>query len=310
MRNRIVIICLFILAIITCLYFLIPAVSGLNYQTSANCTETAAARQITDKSKWNLWWPGKQKNDSTYSYKNCNYRIEKIMLNGIETTVYNDKISVKGVLQFIYDGTDSTEFRWTFSYVFSQNPITRFSEYFTVKEIQNNVEDLLKSIKKYFDRQENIYGMKIVKQKVTQSSMISTKKIFPHYPTTQEIYEMINSLKEYIKEKNGKEASYPMLNVYKEENNIYETMVAIPTKTDLPSEGDFRLKNMVLGNILMAEVKGGIYNVLKGEEELANYLNDYKKISPAIPFQSLVTNRKIETDTTKWITRLYYPIFN
>jgi hypothetical protein len=86
-------------------------------------------------------------------------------------------------------------------------------------------------------------------------------------------------------------------------------MVAIPTKTDLPSEGNFSLKKMVLGNILMAEVKGGMYTILKGEEEMTNYVNDYKKTAPAIPFQSLVTNRLVETDTSKWITRLYYPIF-
>ena len=66
---------------------------------------------------------------------------------------------------------------------------------------------------------------------------------------------------------------------------------------------------MVLGNILKAEVTGGLDRVKEGETELANYVDDYHKLSPAIPFQSLVTDRISQADSTKWITRLYYPIF-
>lgn len=151
--------------------------------------------------------------------------------------------------------------------------------------------------------------MKIIKQKVTPSSMISMNQTFLQYPSTQEIYSMINTVREYIRIKGGEENNHPMLNVYTEDKKVYKAMVAVPVKTDLPSEGKFRLKKLVLGNILMAEVNGGVETIMKAEKELSNYVNDYKKISPAIPFQSLITNRLLETDTSKWITRLYYPIF-
>ena len=66
---------------------------------------------------------------------------------------------------------------------------------------------------------------------------------------------------------------------------------------------------MVLGNILTGEVKGGVYVVTQAEQELKNFVTDFRRMSPAIPYQSLITNRMQETDTAKWITRLYYPIF-
>lgn len=303
------IVSLVVITIIIGLYFLVPASGNFTYQTAANCTETAVARQLNNKSKWELWWPGQKKSETTYRYKNYDYKIEKLLLNGVEVTVSNDEDSLKGMLQFMFYGTDSTEFQWTSSYNFSTNPIRRFGQYIESGKIKNNVKDLLEDIKEYFDRQENIYGMKIVKQKVTESSMISVKQAFSHYPSTEEIYSLIDSVEKYIKEKGGEESSHPMLNVHTDGDGIYETMVAVPTKTELPSEGNFKLKKMVLGNILMAEIKGGIYTVMKGEEELTNYVNDYKKIAPAIPFQSLVTNRLLEKDTSKWITQLYYPIF-
>jgi hypothetical protein len=65
---------------------------------------------------------------------------------------------------------------------------------------------------------------------------------------------------------------------------------------------------MVLGNILVAEVKGGVYTAEKAIEVLSVYANDKKRISPAIPYQSLVTDRMQVSDTSKWITRLFYPV--
>jgi len=35
---------------------------------------------------------------------------------------------------------------------------------------------------------------------------------------------------------------------------------------------------------------------------------DYQRAIIAIPFQMLITDRTKETDSTKWITRLYYPV--
>jgi len=309
MKKLILILCVCIILFAGAVYFLIPTSQKLAYQTVVSCTESGVSRQIINKEKWPLWWPGQIKNNSVYSYKSYEYNFKKILLNGIETTIGNKQDSVKGFLQFAYNGNDSTQFLYTSNYNFSANPFKKIVQYFQLKKIENNIENLLADIKKYFDNPENIYGLNILKQKVTESSMISLKHTFQHYPSTQEIYGMIQSVKEYIHTKGGEENDFPMFHVQVEEPTTYEVMVAIPTKIDLPSEDKFQLKKMVLGKILVAEVKGGIYSVMKGDEELTNYISDYKKISPAIPFQSLVTNRLLEADTTKWITKLYYPVF-
>ena len=39
-----------------------------------------------------------------------------------------------------------------------------------------------------------------------------------------------------------------------------------------------------------------------------DYFLDSKRASPAIPYELMVTDRSAETDTAKWVTRLYYPI--
>jgi hypothetical protein len=66
---------------------------------------------------------------------------------------------------------------------------------------------------------------------------------------------------------------------------------------------------MIAGNILVAEVKGGPYTVTNAFNSLHDYVTDHDLQSPAIPFQSLITNRLQQPDSTKWITKIYYPIY-
>lgn len=291
------------------MYFFIQTTNVFTDEIIISCTQDGAARKIVDKDKWKQWWPGNKQNENIYSFGHYNYRIDKILLNGFETTVYDNKDSAKAALEIFSSGIDSSQFLLTSTYKFSADPAKRLIQFFHFKTIKANLKDLAASIEKYFQQEKNIYGIQVLKQKVTDSSLIAVKQKFPRYPSTEEIYDMINSLKEYIREKGGEENNYPMLNVHQEKANLYEAMVAIPTKGDLPSEGKFQLKKMVLGNILMAEVRGGTGRILEGEQELTNYVYDHQKLSPAIPYQSLVTNRLTETDTSKWITRLYYPVF-
>lgn len=309
MKKWILFFCLFLLVSTASVYFFIPAKQNFSYATIITNTKDGASRIILDENKWQYWWPGKKENDTIYSYKNYNYRIRRVMLNSLDITVFNTTDSSKGSLQITESGIDSAGLIWTSAFNFSANPLERLIQYKRSYEIKSNIRNFLNDLTNYFDKQENIYGMKVVEGRVTDSSLISVKETFPHYPTTEEIYAMVQSLRDYIHKKGGEESNYPMLNVHFTGAGRYETIVAIPTRKDLPSEGKFLLKKMILGYILKAEVKGGIYTVMRGEKELENYANDHKKMSPAIPFETLVTNRLQEKDTTKWITGLYYPVF-
>lgn len=309
MKKNLIWFPLILVILIGAFYFYIPTTNKLRFQTIVNCTAGGATRQITNTGKWHLWWPGEEKDNNSFTYKNYHYRIDNIRLNGFGATIFNANDSIKAFFQFASIAIDSTQFQWAATYNFSTNPVKRFVQFVQFNKFKSNVKYLLADTKKYFNQQENIYGMKIVNETVKEATYISTKKTFSYYPSTKEIYELIGSLKNYIVRKGGEEKGDPMLHVEQEGPAIYETMVALPTKNELPSEGGFQLKKMILGNILMGEIKGGNYTILTGEKELANYVIDYNKLSPAVGFQSLVTNRLLEADTTKWLTRLYYPIF-
>jgi hypothetical protein len=39
-----------------------------------------------------------------------------------------------------------------------------------------------------------------------------------------------------------------------------------------------------------------------------NYISDYGRTIVAIPFASLITDRRLEPDSAKWVTRIYWPL--
>ena len=65
---------------------------------------------------------------------------------------------------------------------------------------------------------------------------------------------------------------------------------------------------MLPGTALTTEVKGGPAAIRTAFLQLENYITDYQREAPLIPFESLVTDRLHEKDTSRWITRIYYPV--
>jgi hypothetical protein len=88
----------------------------------------------------------------------------------------------------------------------------------------------------------------------------------------------------------------------------FETQVAIPTNHTLKNDGIVFARKMIPGNFLSAIVRGGEYSIRESMQQLDFYLKDHGKIQMARPFEQLITDRIMEPDTTKWLTRIYMPV--
>lgn len=291
------------------IYILIPSRINFTYSTKADCTETAATRMIIKNKEWDRWWPGVRKDSNYFNFKDTEFKIDKILLNGFQATIISNGNSAKGYLQVFASTDTSIILSWSGVSILSNNPVKRIIQYLQAKEINIAATELVNKMSEYFSDQKNIYGFKAVEERVKDSSMITIKKVIPHYPSTEEIYEQVNLIKAFTLKKGVKQKGQPLLNITKTGADIYQFMVGIPVEKDIASEGIFELKKMILGNVIRAQINGGVATVRKGEEQLFNYINDYKRSSPAIPFEELVTSRIEEKDSLKWITNLYYPVF-
>ena len=229
-------------------------------------------------------------------------------MNALEVSISNNQTFLNSLISIISINGDSIAVEWKSEMPENSNPINRIKNYIKAKELHNDMADILKSLQAFLKEDENIYGLKITQMKVKDTILISTKHISSSYPSTLTIYSIIKDLRNYLAKQGAGETNYPMLNII-EDSGYFRTMIAIPISKLIPERNHFILKRMVPGKILVTEVIGGSYTTNRALSQLNFYLDDNHLSSPAIPFESLITNRSLEPDTTKWITKIYYPIY-
>ncbi len=289
-------------------YILIPTVIVIRKSVSVNNNQKAMQRSLSDSSKWKFWWPGVISADRLV-FRNKDYLVTDHTFSSVLIDIINKNTIVKSSLTFISLTKDSANLEWSAEMYSSYNPYKRLTTYLYARSIGNDLLKILDIAKRYFSNSESIYGLDIRRETVKNSSLIFTIDSSLGYPSTEKIYGMIALLRKYIVNNNAVAVDSPMLNVHSNDSVFYITRVAIPTDRKLPPSGKIQYKWMLEGgNILSAEIKGDRKKVDSALEMVEKYVQDYKLIAPAIPFYSLMTNRLAEKDSSKWVTKIFYPI--
>jgi len=192
------------------------------------------------------------------------------------------------------------------------SPFEKIKYFYLNYKYKSEIEKIIKKISSNCEDLTIAYGGQIILTNLIDSTLIYIKTSTDSFPSVKEIYNKIKILEDYAKINGAKRTNHPMLNIKKisAENLKYEFSIALPINKDLPPFENISPKRMLAGGkFLTSTAKGGFNSVAKMEISLEHYLSDYAYSSPAIPFQSLVTNRMIQKDSTQWVTKLYYPIF-
>lgn len=295
-------------------YFLIPATLNISKVVRINATGSGTDRFLGDKLKWARWWPvnsSQLSNDTSgrFSYNNLIFQPGRRFLNTSEIIIGENNDTLSSTINVVSVRIDSLQVLWQCKIESSLNPVKRISQYFYAVAIKNSMTDILDTLKTFLEKNENIYNAVIRHTTVQDSSLIAIKMHLTNYPGNDTVYSLINTLRTYSRKFGAKETNFPMLSIRKDSTG-FATMVALPVDKVLPANGSIIFKRLIQGNLLVTEIKGGgIKTIEEKLVQMDNYVEDYQIISPAMPFESLVTDRSLETDTAKWVTRIYYPVF-
>ena len=236
------------------------------------------------------------------------YTPEDIKLMSVVLAT-SGKIKTVSELTLIPLELDSTLLQLQANVFTGYNPFARVSRYRASKKLEKNFTEILQAISNRYSKSINLYGYDIQRQAVIDSTLIYTFENMKGYPGMDRVYGIIDRLRDYVKLHSAKETGYPMLNIFTADSINYLVKVAIPVDKKLPSSGNISYKWMLGGgNILIAEVKGGQHQINKAHQQVLHYISDHHRKAPAIPFESLVTDRREEPDSNKWVTRVYYPV--
>jgi len=305
MKKILIALVLSVAFLLVAVYVLIPHRMKMEKTIKVIAALPGVSRVLTNDSSWKKWWPNK----TLFTYNGKQYKLGGNAFNVININIYDGADTIKSRMELVLLNSDSIMIMWNAEKQTSNNPFKRFSIYRDAKRTQENMSTLLGHIKSFLDKPENIYGFPIHKVSVVDSVLISARRSLDHKPGEKDIDAMIQRLRKYIAENNAIEKNLPMLNVMKIDSTDYEVMTAIPVNRSLPDTKEFTSKFMLKGgNILEVQIQGGPHTIESAFIELENYREDHQYTSPAIPYQLLITDRLKETDTTKWITKLYYPV--
>ncbi|MDE3142804.1 MAG: hypothetical protein KGL19_01535 [Bacteroidota bacterium] len=244
-----------------------------------------------------------------YRYKGFDYNIDKTVSNITEINVKSEKLDLKSSFISLNIYLDSSAIQWAAEIESGLNPLVRLNRYREAIRLKESMSDIMDQMKIFLDNSTNMYGILVKETQLKDSVLITVKMQTAKYPSVEEIYSQANKLSDYAISKNASVTNYPMLFVNKIDNAHYETMIGLPINKIIEQTSDIRIKRMPYnGNIFVTEIKGGPQIIQRSFQELNTYLFDSKRVSPAIPFEMMITDRLKEPDTTKWITKLYYPV--
>jgi hypothetical protein len=313
MKRIIVAIGSLLILLFASIYIFIPQKLKISSAIKYEVNGEGLFRFLLADSNWGKWWPGKisttQGSKKIFSYSGYDYSIKEVLYHSLELTLSKDQNSYKTLLKIISFEKDSTAIEIASELTSGSGPVNRIQNYFSAKKLKNNFDGLLSALKDHTKNIYDLYGYDIKNEKVQMQFLLSTSKVFPHYPTTEDVYSLVNVIRDYIKTTDGKEEFSPMLNIESKDSINYYVRVGVPVNKNIPGKENISLKQMVKnGNILVAEVKGDQKTINEAIKQIEKYITDYQRSNIAIPFQSLITDRSKEPDSTKWVTKIYYPV--
>lgn len=295
-----------ILSLITLMVFCLVAVfvfipsqivikgSKMVYQPTAS-----VIRGMMDTSRWSEWMP-----------KDISLQPTGSLVATIQGELDQDgvRVPVEFSIQAGEKNISTIDYLTTMDNA-QWSPFTRVQYFLFAKNIQNKLDKVITAASNYYNYSKGIYGFEIVETKVKDSSLIAIDQTLLDTPTVDQIYQMVQQLEQHIASHNGKIKGAPMVNITRVDANEVYTQVALPIERDIPVEGNFTLKKMVLGNLLAVAVEGDQVKVNQAFEATKQYIIDRQKTSPAIPFIIYNTNRLLEKDPKRWKSTINYPIY-
>lgn len=288
------------------IYLIIPSEFRTVVMETVNAPDGAVRRFAASPERWAEWWP--QRKDARFTYKGSSFTLGNVLPSEINIDLRHEDIAVPTELTVVSLSKDSTIVTWQCHLPAPSNPIKRMKLYEQWNKAAANMQDLLHALNTFVAKKDNVYKMPIQQLRVTDTLLVTTKRIISTPPSTSDIYAEIKKLRDYITGQGATATNAPMLNINRLDSNQYQFMVGIPVNKTLPGNSTIIFKRMVEGKILVAEVKGGPVTIRRAFEQLELYVQDYRKEAPAISYEMLVTDRQQNTDTSAWFTRLYYPI--
>ncbi len=292
-------------------YFFIPSTIHVSKVSFALTNESNVLDFLTKPEQINKWCKDEDgKLDSSFQKNELRFTVGKVFESGPNIRISKNEETAKSLITLIQVKRDSTLIEWRAEVPTSNNPFTKIKQYFFAKDIKQTMDDLTLQLQSFLAKRENVYGFNIQVGRIADTVLLATY----HQSTTKleptAYFALLDQMKKYIAAKGATIVNPPMMHSKRLNENEVETMLAFPINKVIAAQNGYVIKRMNMGNALVLDLKsGGAATTAFAMQQMAKFIEDFRMTSPAIPFESMITDRILVTDSSKWQTRIYYPIF-
>lgn len=298
-----------ILIIIAVVSILLPEKPVIAQDLSIDTSDVIAAKFLTTKTGWDKWWPGNKIDDMQYGFQDTRVMIDKMTNGSTHLKLKKYNLTFSGEISYFADAEGSIKFKWDAVDETNTRFLSRLTNYFKTRKAENQAAEILLNLKHFLEDEKNAYGYKIYLNHAKDTVLLVSANTYPAYPSLQVVYNTVETLKQQADSQGVKQTNFPMLNITQTNEHEYQVNVALPINKRIIPFQKTSINNIPGGgNLLVADVRGGQNTVNNALAQMKIYMKDHRLVSPAMPFQSLITNRLAQKDTSKWITKIYYPI--
>lgn len=277
------------------LYLFIPSVLQVTSIVSVKCNPDGAARILGEDSSWRNRWQGGRVSGYNYELRGKNILEMNILVKrGIDSVLSRLTILTIG---------DSIALQWRYRCKTSVNPFRRVQQYNQAVHNKDMMDTVLGRIRVFLGDSRNIYGIAMLDSMSRDSALLIIRLQTAAYPSTAEIYGALAKIRAYAKAEGARVINYPLLHV-SAENGVYKSIAGLSVDRRLKGTDLIEPKRYVPWRIVVGEVNGGVYTAEQAMVRLQEYISDSRRAAMGLPFQSLVTERDREPDTTRWVTRV------
>ena len=312
MRKWIVLVLVLLVLFFGAVYVFIPNTITVKNESRISVNANAFTREFLREGTGHLLPTEKEEEnlpENSFKYGGNNFTLVEKKFTSLVYVVKRSNDSMLAELVVIPFRTDTVALSFIGVTKAGFNPVSRIAKLIWAKKLASDFESLMQRLKSHYGDTSMIYGYNIRKVLVTDTTLISTSVLSKKYPDNNMIYSLVDKLNDFAQKNNAQSTGSPMLNITVTADSSYLTRVALPLNKRLNDEGNIKYKWMMnKGNILIAEVKGGPGQINKAMAAFKIFVTDHQLSTVAIPFQSLVTDRRTEPDTAKWVTKIYWPV--
>ena len=301
------------------IYLFIPNNLRLHTSVQVHAPANGVLRQLKQPAHWQRWWPGQRlsANSSTDTaatqpvliLRGASFRVVDQQFSGMTIGISTGSDTAFTQLIHATPKPDTLNISWDAAVNTGINPLTRFNRYRAARNIAAAMQEALDSMKHYYEVQSNTYELEIHDEALFDSVLVFTETESFSKPDNQIIYPMIERLRRHIAASGAQERNDPMMSYFRIPGGPYSIRVAIPIDRPVSGSGTIVQKNMPPRvRIFTAEVKGGQNAADSGMSRMDQFVKDQFLNAAGGPFFILKTDRLRQPDSSRWITRIVYPV--